>query len=297
MKKINKKILLIGFLIGIVSFFYITNFPFADDFGLKETKSVSGINVANDMTTVEGITSRILGTALTFLSLVFFGLIVFGGGRWMLARGNSDEIGKAQDTVIMAVIGLVIILGANALVNFVFTSVGTGSPQVSYSSPCQEAHPGWELLGIRECAGNNYQRKILNIEDCVEKNNCDSNTSEFFEEGFESLVCCLPYKSKCARSYEGYDCIADSYDCDLGTTKKQIGLCDSDTEDEAFCCQSSEVWCLDAEWNTDKTLKEFNCEKQFGQCVNEIGVLTAKSYNFNSVQECRQIGELLDVNK
>lgn len=292
----NKKIILFitGILFILFGFFVFTSFVSADQFGLDITKQSSGVKTTSDINSIEGITARILSTMLTFLSVIFFLLVVYGGGRWMLARGNSDEIKKAQDTIIMAIIGVIIILGANALVNFVFQSVGTGIPQESSSQTCDEAHPGWQVLKNTECAGKNYSKNItypgnqcyfLEEYGSGKENNCDIKTVDSVLK--DDLVCCLPYISKCARSYPGYECVDDPLNCDVGTEKKQIGLCDSVNDWGEICCQSSEVWCLYGEYDdpTDlETLKSFECKIKKGQCSDS-------SKSFSSVESCRSLGE------
>lgn len=291
----------------ILGFFIFTSFASADSFGLDITKNSSGIETSNEMNSVEGITARIISTALTFLSVIFFLLIVYSGGRWMLARGNSDEIKKAQDSIIMAVIGVIIILGSNALVNFVFQSVGVGTPQQTSSQTCVEAHPGWQVLDLNECAGYNYSKNITNIGQCYffegtfdsedggKKNNCNSRVSDV-EPDQNKKVCCLPYISKCARSYPGYECVDnpldldDPLDCDTGTAKRQIGLCDSVNDGGDVCCQSSEVWCLI--FSISDTNASFQCTKSLGKCEGkDFDGNEADKTIFNSAQSCREEGE------
>ncbi|MFA6027408.1 MAG: hypothetical protein WC752_00575 [Patescibacteria group bacterium] len=67
--------------------------------------------------------SLIINYALTFLGTVSLVLIVYSGARWMLARGNEEEIKKSQEILKGGVIGLVIILSSYALSYFVFTSL------------------------------------------------------------------------------------------------------------------------------------------------------------------------------
>jgi hypothetical protein len=55
---------------------------------------------------------------------VFFGLTVYSGFRWMLARGNDEFVQKAKDTLQGAIIGLVIVSLAYALTKFIFSRLG-----------------------------------------------------------------------------------------------------------------------------------------------------------------------------
>lgn len=49
---------------------------------------------------------------LSFTGLVFTILILYGGYRWMLARGNESEIDKAKGIIRSAIIGLIVTLAS-----------------------------------------------------------------------------------------------------------------------------------------------------------------------------------------
>lgn len=67
--------------------------------------------------------SGIINYALTFLGLVALVLMLYAGAIWMLARGNEEEVRKAQDILKGGFIGLVIILGSYAVSRFVFDNL------------------------------------------------------------------------------------------------------------------------------------------------------------------------------
>lgn len=56
---------------------------------------------------------------LSAMALVFFGLMVYSGVVWMTARGEEDRITKARETIIAAIIGLIIVVAAYAVTNLV----------------------------------------------------------------------------------------------------------------------------------------------------------------------------------
>lgn len=63
-----------------------------------------------------GVTvGNIIRGGLSAVGLIFFILIFYGGFTWMLARGNEQKIESSRNTVIAAIIGLVIVLAAYAL--------------------------------------------------------------------------------------------------------------------------------------------------------------------------------------
>ena len=63
--------------------------------------------------------SNIVTYLMTFLGLIAVIVILLGGFKWMTAAGNEDKVGEAKKTIIAGCIGLVIILAAYAIVNFV----------------------------------------------------------------------------------------------------------------------------------------------------------------------------------
>ncbi len=87
------------------------DFAFADKAGFEEGVSVGDI----------------VGTAvqafLGFLGIVFVVLMVVGGYKYMLARGNEEKVTESLDLIRRAIIGLIIVAGAYAITYFVFTSI------------------------------------------------------------------------------------------------------------------------------------------------------------------------------
>ncbi len=62
---------------------------------------------------------KVVGAVLSFLGIAFFILIIYAGFRWMFARGNDQEVAKAKDIIVSAVIGLVIVLSAYAITFYI----------------------------------------------------------------------------------------------------------------------------------------------------------------------------------
>jgi len=69
------------------------------------------------------VMARIINMALSGLGFLSLVLIVYGGARWMLARGNEEEIKKAKDIIVGAVIGMVIVLASYSIAQFVFNNL------------------------------------------------------------------------------------------------------------------------------------------------------------------------------
>lgn len=109
------------FLSGIavaLGVFLIGSATFASNFGLDETAGAAGLTkYGNSVPTIAG---NVIGTLLSMISVLFFVLVLYGGILYMTARGSSETTEKAINTIIAATIGIVIIIGAYALTNFVF---------------------------------------------------------------------------------------------------------------------------------------------------------------------------------
>ena len=67
---------------------------------------------------------NLMNAALSLLAAVCVGLLVYAGFLWVWARGNQEEVTKAKDIIQGTVIGLVIVLAALGITQFVFTTVG-----------------------------------------------------------------------------------------------------------------------------------------------------------------------------
>lgn len=99
---------------------------------LRQTysNSISECNIADDhagsndlMKTINTIISVVLGV----LGILAVAYIIYGGFMFTTAAGDPAKTKKARETIMYGVIGLVVALLAFAIVNFVLTSVFSGS--------------------------------------------------------------------------------------------------------------------------------------------------------------------------
>jgi len=70
-----------------------------------------------------GIAASVINVVLGFLGIIAVGLILYAGFKWMTAAGNDDKITEARKLLVAGVIGLIIILAAFAIANFVLTQL------------------------------------------------------------------------------------------------------------------------------------------------------------------------------
>lgn len=124
----------------LVSVFIILVFPSITH--AKKSLGDAGPNLQS-VTAPTGITetevTNVFGNVVSFglqmVGLFFFILTVYAGFRWMLSRGEEDKITKARDTLVGAVIGLVITVSAYAITSFINTRVLLGEDGGSSLSP------------------------------------------------------------------------------------------------------------------------------------------------------------------
>jgi hypothetical protein len=101
-----------------------------NDYGLEEATQNDSVKSAlsvNDINIGPGAasgflatkTGSIIGTALSFLGVIFLLLTITGGIMWMTAGGNTEQVGKAKNLITSAIIGLVIVFASYALTSFI----------------------------------------------------------------------------------------------------------------------------------------------------------------------------------
>ena len=70
-----------------------------------------------------GVFSRLTNTILLVVGLISVIMLVYGGLRYILSGGDSKKVTDAKNTVLYAIIGLIISLLSYAIVKFVLNSV------------------------------------------------------------------------------------------------------------------------------------------------------------------------------
>lgn len=70
------------------------------------------------------LVGNIIRVFIILLGIFFMGLMVYGGFMWMNAKGNDEQVKKAQGIIRDAIIGLLIAVGAYAITYFVLYNIG-----------------------------------------------------------------------------------------------------------------------------------------------------------------------------
>lgn len=70
--------------------------------------------------------SRVIRAFMGLLGLVAVVIILLGGFKWMTAAGSEDKVAEAKKLIISGIIGLIIILSAYGIAEFVINAIITG---------------------------------------------------------------------------------------------------------------------------------------------------------------------------
>ncbi|HBD05733.1 TPA: hypothetical protein DCZ32_04725, partial [Candidatus Uhrbacteria bacterium] len=89
---------------------------------LEKVKAGAGISGETDLPRIVG---KIIGIFLSVLGVIFVVLTVYAGFLWMTAQGSDEKVKKAQKMLSQGVIGIVIIVLAYAISNFVVSKLST----------------------------------------------------------------------------------------------------------------------------------------------------------------------------
>lgn len=67
--------------------------------------------------------ANVIKIALSFLGIVAVVIVLWGGVLWMTAAGNEEKVGQAKKVLFSGLIGLIIILSAFAVTQFVINQL------------------------------------------------------------------------------------------------------------------------------------------------------------------------------
>ena len=76
---------------------------------------------------VDGAFTRITNTVLYAVGLIAVIMLVLGGFKYIISGGDSKKVDAAKNTILYAIIGLIIAVFAYAIVNFVIGAIGSVS--------------------------------------------------------------------------------------------------------------------------------------------------------------------------
>lgn len=153
-----KKIFLL-FIVFITAVLILFPTPSAAQFGKAIQKLDSAAGNTGLTKDLEGSVGNVISAVLSIVGTIFFALTVYAGIRWMTARGNEEEVTKAQEIIKAAVIGLVITMAAYAITAFVTGRLSSGG--ANNNSPfCLTAEGACVAGGGGACSGTPYNTLV-----------------------------------------------------------------------------------------------------------------------------------------
>ncbi len=121
MRKILKLVLPVLLIIGLVSFAVM---PGVSALTLQEGAEAARCDgCPSDLFGETGAFRQITNTILYIVGVIAVIMLIIGGIRYVVSGGDAKKVTDAKNTVLYAIIGLVIAVFAYAIVNFVITSL------------------------------------------------------------------------------------------------------------------------------------------------------------------------------
>lgn len=89
------------------------------------TSSSSGCNVDGGTEKVNSLITQIVNIFSLVVGIISVIMIIYGGFRYVTSGGDSSNVSNAKNTIIYAIIGLVVVALAQFIVQFVLDKVTT----------------------------------------------------------------------------------------------------------------------------------------------------------------------------
>jgi hypothetical protein len=89
---------------------------------MEGAESARGADQVADLFGTSGVFSTITNVLLFAVGAISVIMIIIGGLRYVTSGGNTANVTAAKNTILYAVVGVVVALFAYAMVNFVLTS-------------------------------------------------------------------------------------------------------------------------------------------------------------------------------
>ena len=129
--------------------------PVQAKYGLDQAQEATGgdlptsVGGANSLPELAG---KIVNVALSLIGILFFCLMLYAGITWMKAFGSSEDVTKAKDMIQQAIIGLVIVMMAYAISNFVFSTLGATGGESAGGKDDECTKAGGVCKTVKDCA-------------------------------------------------------------------------------------------------------------------------------------------------
>ncbi len=89
--------------------------------GVQRTATPAGLN---QTTSLENMIGGVINVAISLVGVLLLAFILYGGFLWITSAGDSKKAGEAIKMIRNAIIGLIIIVAAWAITDFVLARLG-----------------------------------------------------------------------------------------------------------------------------------------------------------------------------
>ena len=124
MRKLFKKIGQIATGAGAVATLWAGRVMAATNPAQEGAEAAKGEGMPTELVGVDGVFTQITNTILYAVGIISVIMLIYGGLRYVISGGDSKKVTDAKNTIMYAIIGLVIAILAFAIVNFVINAIG-----------------------------------------------------------------------------------------------------------------------------------------------------------------------------
>lgn len=131
MKKLFLSLTSFVLAVGIVSIVAVSLPVAAQDALEQGIQAAHGDGIPTTITGDGGVITTVINVMLYIVGILSVIMLIYGGIRYTISGGNSSAVTAAKNTILYAIVGLVIAIFAYAAINFIFQAatggVGIGS--------------------------------------------------------------------------------------------------------------------------------------------------------------------------
>lgn len=95
-----------------------------DNPALAGAEAARATGMPAELVGADGVFTKITNTILYAVGIVSVIMLILGGIRYVVSGGDSKKVTDAKNTIMYAIIGLIIAILSYAIVNFVISAVG-----------------------------------------------------------------------------------------------------------------------------------------------------------------------------
>lgn len=122
-----KKIITATFVVGLATALLAATPSYALDFNIQ-----SGVNTAHgasqptELFGTAGIFTTIVNILLFIIGALSVIMLIIGGIRYTVSGGNASAVTAAKNTIIYAIVGIIVAVLAFAIINFILGTIAVG---------------------------------------------------------------------------------------------------------------------------------------------------------------------------